>query len=75
MLPLLLRHQYYRFIFEISPYVAGSLAILNIQPVTPQEVNAHLIEVVQEEMKSQLHEQLTKGEKGKKVEAERDYRK
>lgn len=72
----MLRHQYYRFIFEISPYAAGSLTVLNIQPASPQEVNAHLIEVVQEEMKSQLHEELTKGEKGtKKVEEERDFRK
>lgn len=72
----MLRHQYYRFIFEISPYVAGSLAIHNIQPVSPQEVSAHLVEVVQEEMKSQLHEELSKGAKEqKKVEVERDFKK
>jgi hypothetical protein len=56
----LIKHQYYRFIFEITPYASDSLAILNIQSVTPAEVGAHIAEIVQEELKSQMHESLLK---------------
>jgi hypothetical protein len=43
---LLLRNQYYRFVFEITPYTSDSLAILKIQWISPSEIVAHLSEVV-----------------------------
>lgn len=54
------RHQYYRFVFEITPYASDSLAVLSIQPVSPKDVASHLSEVVQEDLQSQLHEKLWK---------------
>jgi len=37
-----LRHQYYRFIFEITPYSSDSLNIVNVQVVMPDELATHL---------------------------------
>lgn len=55
---LFIKHQYYRFVFEITPYTSDSLVILNIQSVMPTEVATHLSEVVQEELKGQLHTKI-----------------
>lgn len=55
---LVFRHQYYRFGFEISPYALNSVALVGVQPVSPEEIGAHLIAVVQDEMKSTMHWEL-----------------
>jgi hypothetical protein len=56
---IFLRHQYYRFVFEITPYSSDSLNIASVQAVMPDELATHLSEVLQEDLRSQLHQKLS----------------